>query len=296
MKWFEVKEQSAGKKRLAFTWFLYKIFGERLLYTIAFSVAFFTFVFSPKIRSFSKKYFIKTRKYTNLKSSLINQFKHILAYAFALADKILVYAGDFDTKKIEFDSEKDKVQLFNDINKNKGTFFICNHIGNIEVLHSLFADTITNSDCKINIFMSNKQSQIFNEFLSGIKQDFSTKIFQVEDIGLETGVILKENLNKGDMVFIAGDRLSENGSKCIDIKFFEQDISLPVGSFKLAKLMEVPTYLISALRFGKKYKVFIEKQEDLSTKVLSDNFIKFMEKMTLKNPYQFFHFYDFFKE
>ena len=127
MKWFEVEEQSAGEKRLAFTWFLYKIFGEKILYIIAFFVAFFIFVFSPEIRGFSKKYFKKTEKYTNLKPNLINQFKHILSYAYAFADKIIVFAGDFDIKKIEFDSQTDKIQLFSDINKNKGTFLICNH-------------------------------------------------------------------------------------------------------------------------------------------------------------------------
>lgn len=296
MKWFEEKEHSAGKKRLILTWFLYKIFGAKILYVISFLVSIFTFIFAPKIRNYSKKYLTKTEKYTNLKPNLLNEFRHILSYADSLADKIMVFAGDYDIKNIIFDSIEDKTILYNDINTNKGVFFICNHIGNIEILHSLFEDTIKNPNCKINIFISHKQSQIFNKFLNSIKKDLHVKMFPIEDIGLETGVILKENLNNGDIVFIAGDRLSEtNGDKCIETSFFNSKIHLPVGTFKLAKLMEVPVYFISALKIDDKYTVYVEKQKNRTEKEIIENYTRFLEKMVLKAPLQFFHFYDFFE-
>ena len=295
MKWFEVNEQSAGKKRLLLTWYLYNIFGERILYVIAFGVSFFIFIFVPKIRGFSKKYLEKVQKYTNLKPNLVNQFKHIFACANAFADKILVFSGNYNIKNIVFDSETDKNQLYGDINKNRGTFFICNHVGNVEVLHSLFEDTISNPNCEINIFLSHKQSQIFNNFLKSIKKEFPAKLFPIEDIGLTTGIDLKDNLNKGDVVFIAGDRLSESGGKSIEVDFFDSKIHLPKGAFKLAKLMEVPTYFISVIKLKKEYVVFVEKQENLSEKILVNKYVKFMEKIILKAPLQFFHFYDFFE-
>lgn len=295
MKWFELKEQSAGKKRLILTWYLYRIFGEKILYVIAFLVSFFTFIFAPTIRRYSKQYFFTVQKYTNIKPNTINQFRHILSYANSLADKILIFSDNYNTNNITFDSEEDKNQLFNDINNNKGSFFICNHIGNIEVLHSLFKYTISNPNCKINVFMSHKQSQIFNEFLAGIEKEIHIKTFPVEEIEVTTGIELKENLNKGDIVFIAGDRLSEMGGKSIETNLFEHKIYLPLGCFKLAKLMEVPTYFISALKIKNKYVVFAEKQKNTSEKELINNYTKFLEKMTLKNPFQFFHFYDFFE-
>ncbi|MBR6098602.1 hypothetical protein IKP85_02535 [bacterium] len=295
MQWFQVKEQSAGKKRLILTWYLYKIFGKKMLHLIAFLVAFFTFVFSSKIREYSKKYFKITENKTGIKPSLGNEFRHIYSYANSLADKILVYCGDFDTEQIIFENDNDKAQLLSDIESNNGVFFICDHIGNIEVMQALFLNEATQLKHNVNIFMSNKQSQIFNDFLRSIKKEFPVRFFPVEDIGLTTGIELKENLEKGEVVFIAGDRLAQNNdTKSLKAKLFSKDILLPKGTFKLAKLMDVPVYYISAVKIGKQYKIYLEKQNSLNEKDMITSYTNYLEKIILKNPFQFFHFYDFF--
>ena len=295
MKWFQIKEQAAGEKRLILSWHLYKIFGKNILYVIACLVSFFTFIFSKKIRNYSKKYFCITEPYTNVKPNLINQFMHIFSYAQTLVDKILVYSGDFNADDLIFESENDKELLFSDIKQDKGVFFICSHIGNIEVLQSFFLSKNTRVNNDINIFMSHKQSQIFNNFLKKIQIPFPVKLYPVEDIGLNTGIELKENLDKGGIVFIAGDRISENNNnKNIETKLFNHKIFLPKGTFKLAELMDVQTYFVSAVKTGSKYKIYYEKQNNLNNNDLVKQYTQFLEKMVRITPFQFFHFYDFF--
>ena len=294
MKWFQVKEQSAGRKRLILTWYLYKIFGKNILYVIAFLMSVITFIFAPSVRKYSEKYFSAVQDSIGLKPNVFNCFKHILAYADSLADKILVYCGEFNPENIRFEDDQIKTQLFEDIENGDGVFFISNHVGNIEVLQSFFFSKVTNPDFRINIFLSKKQSQIFNGFLSDIKKEIPLKMVPVEDIGFETGIELKENLTNG-VVFMAGDRLAQNNdTKTIKTKIFNHDINLPLGTFKLAKLMEVPVYFISALREDDgKYNIVLEKCEDLSESGLVEKFAGFMQNVTQKAPYQFFHFYDF---
>lgn len=295
MKWFEIKEQAAGKKRLILSWYLYKLFGVKVLYIIAFGVTFFTFIFSSKIRTYSKKYLNIIQDVTDIKPNIINQFKHVFNYSSSLVDKLLVYSGEFDVNKLAFDSEKDKIQLFSDIKQGNGIFFICSHIGNIEVLQAMFLDKNTCPDFKVNIFLSNTQSQIFNDFIKTIKLDFPVKVFNIEDIGLNTGIELKDNLDNGEIVFIAGDRLAENNEhQYITSKVFSHKVNFPKGTFKLAKLMDVPTYFISAIKQGKQYKIFLEKQNNLKEKELISSYTKFLEKIIKTNPFQFFHFYDYF--
>ncbi len=293
MQWFQIREQAAGRNRLKISWWLYKVFGKNALYLIAFFVAFFTFVFAGNVRAYSRKYFTVIEPYTGLKPNLLNQFKHICSYALGLVDKMLVYSGNFDINNVVFENEDDKKMFFDDIEKQKGVFFICNHIGNIEVLQGFSLSS--NPEYKINIFLSRRQSQIFNEFIDEIKQELPVRIFPIEEIGVDTVIELKDNLDKGDIVFIAGDRLAENNdSKCVEQTLFARKIFLPVGTFKLAKLMEVPTYFITALKCGGKYKVYLEKQYNLSENELIASYTKYLEKMILVNPFQFFHFFDFF--
>lgn len=295
-RWFQIKEQSAGKNRLRLSWFLYKIFGKNILYFIAYLMSVFTFLFAPKVREYSKKYFKVIEPQTDLKPSLINQFKHIHAYAKSLVDKLLVYSGDFAPNDVVFENENIRNQLFEDIERKHGVFFICNHVGNIEVLQSFFLKNETKPDFKINVFMSNKQSRIFNGFLRTIKREFPINIFQVEDIGLNTGIELKDNLNNGDVVFIAGDRVAQdNDTKNIEVEVFGHKIFLPKGTFRLAKLMDVTTYFISAIKTDTGYKILLEKQIDLTEKELTKSYAKFLERVIKMNPLQFFHFYDFFE-
>lgn len=295
MQWFQIKEQSAGKKRLALMWFCYKIFGEWIFYLSAFLMGTLTFLFAPSVRNYSKKYFTVIEKYTKLKPSLINQYKHIYSFANSLADKILIYNGKFDANRLVFENIEEKNKLFDDIANGKGIFFICNHVGNVEALQTLFFHKELTRKFNICIFMSNKQSQIFNNFLKTIKTDYPLKMFPVENIGLNTGVELKEHLDSGDVAFIAGDRLAQdNDTKNIKVTLFDKEILLPKGTFKLAKLMDVPTYFVSAVRSGKNYKIYLEKQNSLKEKDLIDSYIKNLERIVLENPFQFYHFYDFF--
>ena len=294
-QWFQIKEKSAGEKRLILTWYLYKIFGKGILYIIAVLMSFFTLIFSKEVRSYSKEYLSLIQKYTNIKPNIINQFRHINAYAVSLADRIRAYSGGFDVKDLVFESEEKKKELFDDINMKKGVFFICNHIGNIEVLQSFLINETTKKDFKTNIFLSKKQSQIFSAFIDRIKTEMPVNIFFAEEIGIDTGAKLKESLDKGDIVFIAGDRLAEeNDRKCYTKELFEKKIFLPKGTYKLAKLMEVPVYFISAVKQGKKYNIYLDKQTTFKEEELTNNFVNFLEKMILKNPLQFFHFYKFF--
>ena len=295
MQWFQIKEQSAGEKRLLLSWFLYKIFGEKILYLIAFFVSFFTFLFAPSIRHYSKKYFIIAQAYTGIKPTLLNQFKHIRSYADSLVDKMLVLSGNFDVSNIIFENQQKKEEFFADLNSKKGVFVICNHIGNIEVLQSFFLNANPRPNFNIDIFISNKQSQIFNKFLKSIKREFPFKFFSVENIDLNTGIELKEDLDRGDIVFIAGDRLAQaNDKKYLTAELFSRRINLPVGTFKLAKLMEVPTYFVSALKQNGKYCVYLEKQKNIKEKELTVSYTNFLERVIKINPFQFFHFYDFF--
>ena len=295
MKWFQMQEKSAGKKRLITTYYIYKLLGRYALYSIAFFVAFFTFLYSKDLRFYSKKYLTVISKYTNIKPTIINQFKQILSYSISLADKIIVACGDFNTDKIIFDDNEIKEQLYSDIEKRKGVSLIFSYLGNIEILQALFKNKKTFPDFKINVFLSKTQSRIFNDFIEFINKTNPINYIISENFGMQEAIRLKENLDKGDILFIAGDRISEyNSSKIVKENMFNYEIELPLGTFRLAKSLECPIYFISALKQkNDEYKIFISKYTAGS---ITEKYTKYMERIILSNPFQFYHFYDFFND
>ena len=50
LKWYEVKEQAAGRKRLMLLWYIYNIAGKAPVKFIVFFVTLFAFLGAPEIR------------------------------------------------------------------------------------------------------------------------------------------------------------------------------------------------------------------------------------------------------
>ncbi len=298
MQWYQVKEQAAGKKRLMLLWYIYNLFGKKAVNFIAFFVTFFAFIFAKDVRGYSKKYLTVINPLTGIKPNLINQFKHFLSYTHVLTDKIEIYPNKFDKNKIIFESEDDKEELYSDLDKGKGVFFLCAHVGNTDVMRTLFINNTRHPDLKVNVFLSQNQCKIFNGFVKKIAKEIPLTPYPVEEIGVDTAIRLKDSLEDGSIAFIAADRVPENtDTATFEAEIFGHKADFPVGSFKLAQLMEVPIYFIIALKDkNDTYKIYLQHYEYTTIRDLQTAYIKFVENVVLKSPLQFYHFYDFFKD
>ena len=295
-QWYEIKEQAAGEKRLWLLWHIYKIFGKRAINFIAFFVTFFTFIFAKDIRKYSKKYLTVISGLTGIKPSIFNQFRHFLSYSHVLTDKVEIFSNNFDKEKVLFASSGERELLYSDLDKKKGVFFICTHVGNTDVMRTFFINNVRNPELKVNVFFSRTQSQIFNGFIKKISTEIPLIPYLVEDIGVDTAIRLKDSLDEGNIAFIAGDRVAENSNGAVfEAELFNHKVKFPVGSFKLAQLMEVPIYFISALKTkNDTYTIHLEKHHFTDLSNLQESYVKFIERITLLSTLQFYHFYDLF--
>lgn len=290
MQWYQIKEQAAGATRLIIIWNIYKIFGKKFVKFLVLFITFFAFLGAKEPRKYSKKYL----KVIGLKPNLLNQFKHFFAFSETLLDKMEVFAGKFNPQNIFFDNENDKNLFIKDL--QKGVFIIGSHLGNIEMMRAFLLTNI----CKdLNIFLSAEQCKIFNNFIKQIEIKSPVEIYPVENITVNTSIEIKEKISKGEVVVMAGDRISKNSTNNT-VSFLGQKIQIPSGTFKFAYLMESPIYFICVLKEEEKYRVYLKnfqsqgsKQEILDS--MQKEYLNFLEKLVQKYPLQFFHFYDFFE-
>lgn len=312
-KWYQMKEQAAGEKRLLFTWYIYKFLGKNTVKFIAFWVTLCAFCSAKVVRNSSKNNLSVIQNFGGEKGlnspepSLLNCFKNVLNYSLSLVDNMEIFAGDFDLNKIFFENEEDKKIFYADIALRKGIFFICSHTGNINVLRMFFKNDDPQERSDVNILLSKEQCKVFNSFLKKVyetgkkKMKNKVSLFPVEEISIETSIELKEKIEKGEIAFMAGDRLSCGTSNLtFSADFFNEKVQFPVGTFKLAQLMECPVYFICALKDRHdSYKVYLEKflfngskKETLSE--MQRRYVDFVQRITLIDPLQFYHFYKFF--
>lgn len=285
-KWFQLSEEGAGKLRLLALKFMFDKFGEFPVRVIAFFVVLSVFLQAKERREASLKFF----KIINKKHPFLSAFRQFLNYGNSLVDKFLSVMGKLDPQKFELREE--------DIFKN--AFFITTHVGNVEIMRSLFQLQSEIEPKRVNIFLQANACKIFNDFLKTLELHIpEIEVFPVEEISPQTSIEISDRLQNGEIVFMAGDRLSaQNENVAYEAEFLNHKVKFPLGTLKFALMLNVPVYFIICIKDSKKYKIFTEKfvsDKQKRTEKLEDlklQYVKFLEKYTLLYPEQFFNFYD----
>ena len=297
MKWYEAKEQAAGTKRLFLLWYIYKIFGKKVVQFITFFVTFFACLGAKEVRNYSKKYL----DIVGIKPTFNNVFKHFLSYSYSLVDRVEIFSNNFNPQKLYFEDKKQKDLLLDDLKTGNGIFFICNHLGNVDAMRAFVNSDIKDTCTSISVFLAREQCKIFGSFINQITKNEKIFLNAVEDIDINTSIEIQERLNNGGIVFMAGDRTSLHSIN-FEAEFLGHKVQFPMGTFKFAQMMEVPIYFVSAIKMPKdKYSIHLKKFDSAENKrksmvKMQTEFITFLEEKTKLAPFQFYHFYNLFDE
>ena len=277
--WYRQKEQSAGKLRITLMWLIYRVFGKSVAKILFFPAWLFIYPFCYAAKKALAEYYavagVKPRP-----------FWHLLSFAWALFDK--VDACTLCKNAPEFEVEGDSGWM------DGGAFLLSTHLGTIEVLPALSKYAASARVPKVHAFQQLGHNDIFTQrFLKKLNID-KMSLHAVEDIGVETAVEMREAISNGDLVLMAGDRLSAGSRSTLTAEFFNRTCAWPKGVFTFAKLMESPVYAIVCVQIGwNRYKVAARK---LDAKNLLKEYAEFLEVYAKRYPYQWFQFYSFFNK
>lgn len=193
----------------------------------------------------------------------------------SLVDKMEVFVGRFKEEDIIFVDKEIEKELILDIQNKKGIFFICNHIGNVEVMRTLIHGNKYNLYPNISIFLQKSQCKVFNSFVNEILHEkINITTYPIEDIDISTAIEIEETINNGGIVFMAGDKIPANNiNKTTVLDMFNKKIELPVGVFKFAKMMPAKVYFISCLKDNGMYKVYVSKANCSNLNILQKQFV-----------------------
>lgn len=212
-----------------------------------------------------------------------------------------MFTDNFSFKNIYFADEAQREMLYKDLLDKKGIYFLCSHLGNINAMRTFFRSGTVIEDIKVNLFLEAKQCKIFKSFIDKISSDNPIVTYPVEEIDLTTSIELKDKLDSGEIIFMAGDRIAPNNDNAVfQTDFLGRKVNFPIGAFKFGMLMGAPIYFIACTKEKHdKYAIHIQKFEFIGKRQekleeLERQYVKFLEKLTSKYPYQFYHFYDFF--
>lgn len=279
-----------------------KILPSWLFRFFALFVGFFYWTFSKNARRFSRMYF------SNL-GRRGSSLKHIACFAVNLVEDVQSWAGKLNFSNVEWQGT-DVHSLVSDIDSGKGAVIVISHLGNAQMLKGLasMGESGTKRRMSITTISDANISAGFNALLNQVNSDSSFHIVSSNDIGPETILLLQERLENGEVVVIAGDRVSAHTDRNIKINFLGKEANFPYGVFLMISLLNSPTYFVNGMRhkdfaLDAKYDMYVKKcpvdfgckrsERDGRIREAAERYARNLEELCRIHPYQWYNFFDF---
>ena len=272
-------------------------------------ICFFFWLGAAPVRARSKIYLGHLRR-TGVRVGLLGTYKHILSFALSMVEKLLGWKGAIKLNRIE--TQNDDLHLLVDqLNKGEGAFLLCSHLGNMEMLRSLTGYGEFHTDKRFQVFpvVDLSGSKKFNALLRELNPDLMENVIDANSIDVDSAIWMKEKIQDGNLVVIAGDRTSANTkNRVIETSFLGEPANFPEGAFSLARILNVPVYFAFAIRkhdfnIRSSYEMHVvraktsldclRKERPARLKELLREYTEILESLCKKHPYQWYNFYNF---
>src|SRR6185436_5529823 len=229
-----------------------------------------------------------------------NVWRHMLTFADASLDKFDAWRGEVSTA-VEFKGIEEFTRL---AREKRGALFIGSHLGNLEMIRALAA---TKQLATVTAVVYTDHARRFAATLAGANARFADNLFEVRDFGPQTAILLKERVERGEILVIVGDRTpaADNGRRAHAL-FLGHDAPFPQGPVVLGYLLGCPVYLFFCLKDGERYRIHLEPfaekillpQRDRRAAIDAyvAQYASRLECYCREAPLQWFNFFDFWHE
>jgi predicted LPLAT superfamily acyltransferase len=302
--WSTMKEAGA-LKGMRFLIFIYNIFGRFVFSVILVPVMAYFYIRRSAARQSSRDYLrrVKAAYPQSLPDQSISRlsFRHFLAFGHSLLDKYIAWSQT--PTDIAMDTEDEK-RLFAMVSSGKGCLIIGSHFGNLEYSRGI---SVRHPELVINVLLYDQHAENFSSLMEDAKTESRMNLIQVTDMDIALAFTLKEKVERGEWVVIAGDRVPVGeGSRTCHANFFGGKADFPVGPYVLANLLHCPVYLMHCYLADDDYHVGVEFFEDnfqierknrqQAYDKAAQKFANALERQVVRYPLQWFNFYDFWND
>lgn len=288
---------------------LYRIFGRKIAKLIMLPVILYFWLTGTRQRKASHAY-LTLIKQNYSRVALINKnklttFQHFYRFGESLLDKLASWQGDITINDLYYPNQSQFMEL---ISKKQGIILLGSHLGDLEMCRAI---ANLSHDVTINALVFTRHAERFNQILATVNPQSTINLIQVDTLGADTAILLKQKLENGEWIAIMGDRTSTSYHQrteedaVIWANFLGQPAPFPKGPFILSSLLAAPIYLIWGLKPNGRYQFYFElfydrltlprkhRQQALDNAV--QRYAERLEYYCLISPLDWFNFYDFWQ-
>ena len=283
----------------------YRLLGRRGFSLLLYPVIGYFWLTGRAQRQASQAYLVRLERFASAQGVALpaeprSSFRHFLRFGEAALDKLAGWRGDITEQEVELVGAEHYQAA---INSGQGVLLLGSHLGDLELCRALGS---RKQGLRINALVFTRHAARFNALLKQINPDSHLNLIQVQELGADTAILLKEKLERGERVVIVGDRTSVTREKrVIWADFLGAPAPFPLGPFVLSSVLGCPVYLMFGLKEQGRFRVHFEpfadgqplprqgRQEILASRVQA--YADRLQHHCLQAPLDWFNFFDFWQ-
>jgi predicted LPLAT superfamily acyltransferase/GT2 family glycosyltransferase len=230
-----------------------------------------------------------------------NGYRHFFTFAARTLDTFIAWTGGTGAEMV-FRGEV--AALAEAEASPRGAIFVISHQGSADLARAALDDETRK---RLTILVHTRHAQNYSRLLERFRPEAVVDMMQVSELGPEGAIALREKVDAGSWVVIAGDRIPLTGNRHVSrVPFLGEPAGFAQGPYVLAALLDCPVYALFCLREGPRYRLDVHKLADRIVLPRGDRagalqnytaaFARRLEDYALKDPYQWFNFFDFWAE
>jgi predicted LPLAT superfamily acyltransferase len=225
-------------------------------------------------------------------------YRHFFSFATGALDTFAAWVGGLQADRILSENAAALKQVVQD---PRGALIVISHLGNIDLARALL-DQKTRE--RLTLLVHTRHAANYNRLLQEFRAEAGLNMIQVTEVGPDTAVDIKERVERGEWIVIAGDRTPVLSRGRVTLApFMGTEAAFSDGPWILASLLECPVYLMFCLRQGSHYRLTMEpfaervilpraeRKEALRGYIA--RYAGRLERYARAEPYQWFNFFDF---
>ena len=226
-------------------------------------------------------------------------FLHHWHFSLNVVDRMWLWQGRLDLFEFIRKGRSHILEL-----KGRGALLMGAHIGSFDALRAFSLD----KGVTLNVVMYREHATKINALFQSLNPDSGVRIMQLDGSDFEEIFKLKDCVDRGELVAILADRAAPYGKKRQDsFEFLGKPAAFPQNPWILASLLECPVFMTVGLRTGwRRYHIILEPlaervvlpraSRNQSLHAYMESYVRRLERLCCQFPYQWFNFYDFWKQ
>ena len=268
--------------------------GRQLTRPIVYGISAYFLLLAPTARRASRQYL---RRLFGREPSWLDLYRHIIAFATSIHDRLYLLNERFDLFDIDIHSES-LVLAARD--EGRGAFLMGAHMGSFELIHTLGR---RRPGVRGAMVMYEENARKINALMAAINPAAQQDIIPLGRI--DSMLVVRRALNDGVFVGVLGDR-SFSDDATVPISFLGSTAWLPSSPFRMAAVLQRSViFMVGLYHGGNRYSVHFEPLADFSGTSREDRdqavadamrtYATLLEKYCRQAPYNWFNFFDFWQ-